>query len=84
MGTPTTPAECNGEKADISMPSETMSARSIVSWGLEGIRCDSCGRGAHMTEQPDSSRSFLTLRATRAASVKASLTPRLRIAEHSR
>ena len=31
-----------------------------------------------------SSRSFLTLRATRAASVKASLTPRLRMAEHSR
>lgn len=30
------------------------------------------------------SRSFFTLSATRAASVKASLTPRLRIAEHSR
>jgi len=38
----------------------------------------------HMTVHLLSSRSFLTLRATRAASVKASLTPRFFMAEHSR
>lgn len=38
----------------------------------------------YMTTHLLSSRSFLTLRATRAASVKASLTPRFLIAEHSK
>jgi hypothetical protein len=38
----------------------------------------------YMTEHLDSWRSFFTLSATRAASVKASFTPRLRMAEHSR
>jgi len=38
----------------------------------------------YITVHFESSRSFLTDRATREASVKASLTPLLRIAEHSR
>lgn len=43
-----------------------------------------CAFVAHMTIHLLSSLSFLTLSATRAASVKASLTPRFRMAEHSR
>ena len=39
---------------------------------------------AYMTTHLESSRSFFTDRATRDASVKASLTPLFRMAEHSR
>lgn len=58
----------------------------VLLWLLDPTDSRSCSvsSSVHMTTHLLSSLSFFTLSATRAASVKASLTPRFRMAEHSR
>lgn len=71
-----------------SRPAPTREARHSARSGRrhreEAAMRSTAAVTSYMTQHLESSRSFLTLRATRAASVKASLTPLLRMAEHSR